>query len=368
MKILLMTTHLNSGGIASYLLNLSRGLVESGHEVHIIFSGGNQDYRFIKAGAQLKHLSIRTKSELSLRLYAALPYVQRYVLDNKIDIIHSQTRVTQVMGWWMKKITGVPYVATCHGFFKRRISRMVFPCWGDHAIAISDPVKTHLMKDFFVPEKNISLIESGISLQDFPVVTAELRDQNRRQLGFDKEPLVGIVARLSDVKGQDILIKAFQKVAQLKPNAKLLIVGRGREEIALKKMVDDFSLQNQIFFYPEVDRTYFYLSAMDVFVNPSRQEGLGISVIEAQASGIPTIASRVGGVTSLIEHGKTGYLVESQNVSELAERIIHVLDHPVEALKIAQAARESVERESSSHLMVNRTVEVYKKVLAEHGF
>lgn len=367
MKILLMTTHLNSGGIASYLLNLSRGLVQRGHEVHLIFSGGNQDYRFIKAGAQLKHLPIRTKSELSWRIYAALPYVKRYVQDNRIEIIHSQTRITQVMGWWLKKMDGVPYVATCHGFFKRRISRMVFPCWGDHAIAISEPVKVHLMKDFFIPEKRISLIESGISLQDFPVVTEELRQQNRRQLGFENEPLVGIVARLSDVKGQDVLIKAFQKVVKTIPEAKLLIVGRGREEVSFKKLVDDCKLQKHVFFYPEVDRTYFYLSALDVFVNPSRQEGLGLSVIEAQASGIPTVASRVGGVTSLIEHAKTGYLVESENVAGLAQMIIHVLEHRVEAHRVALAARQSVQRYSSSDLMVDRTVEVYQKVFSAHG-
>lgn len=367
MKILLMTTHLNSGGIASYLLNLSRGLVQRGHEVHLVFSGGNQDYRFIKAGAQLKHLPIRTKSELNWRIYAALPYVKRYVQENGIEIIHSQTRITQVMGWWIKRIVGVPYVATCHGFFKRRISRMVFPCWGDHAIAISAPVKEHLMKDFFIAEKNISLVESGISLEDFPIVTEELRRQNRSQLGFEDEPLVGIVARLSDVKGQDVLIKAFSKVIQKIPKAKLLIVGRGREEVAFKKLVEDCNLQEHVFFYPEVDRTYFYLSALDVFVNPSRQEGLGLSVIEAQAGGIPTIASRVGGVTSLIEHEKTGYLVESENVDELSRMIVHVLENRAKARQIAVTARKSVQKFSTADIMVDRTIDVYQKVLDAHG-
>jgi glycosyltransferase involved in cell wall biosynthesis len=367
MKILLMTTHLNSGGIASYLLNLSRGLVRRGHEVHIIFSGGNQDYRFIKAGAQLKHLPIRTKSELSWRIYAALPYVMRYVQDNKIDILHAQTRITQVMSWWIKRIENVPYVATCHGFFKRRVSRVIFPCWGDHAIAISDPVRRHLMKDFHVPEKKVTLIESGISLDDFPMVTDDLRRQNRQQLGFDDEPLVGIVARLSDVKGQDVLIKAFLKVIKKIPDAKLLIVGRGREEPAFKRLVEECKLQKQVFFYPEVDRTYFYLSAFDVFVNPSRQEGLGLSVIEAQASGIPTVASRVGGVTSLIEHGKTGYLVASENVNGLAEMLIYVLENPAEARGVARVARQSVQRYSSADIMVDRTLEVYAKLLESHG-
>ena len=96
------------------------------------------------------------------------------------------------------------------------------------------------------------------------------------------------------------------------PSANLLIAGQGPEEADLKKLTQDLSLTDHVHFKNTINQTQDLLPAFDVFVMPSLMEGLGLSVMEAQACGIPVVASRVGGLVDLIEDGKSGFLVACQ--------------------------------------------------------
>ncbi|MBF0522642.1 MAG: glycosyltransferase, partial [Candidatus Omnitrophica bacterium] len=183
MNILFLTTHLNSGGITSYLFTLSKGLIQRGNTVHIVSSGGNMEQEFVAMGAKSVILNIKTKSELDPKIYIALPRLKKYIRQNHIDIIHAQTRVTQVMANFLKQLTHVPYVTTCHGFFKPRLFRRIFPCWGDMAIAISPSVMEHLHNDFRRNPLEIALVRSGIDACWFSAIDENLRKQKRLSLG-----------------------------------------------------------------------------------------------------------------------------------------------------------------------------------------
>ena len=363
MNILILTTHLNSGGITSYLLTLSRGLVKDGHQVWIASSGGNMEKDFVAQGVNLKNLNIKTKSELSPKLYFALTPLKQLVKEEHIQIIHAQTRITQVLAYFLKRLTKTPYVTTCHGFFKPKFFRKMFSCWGDGTIAISQAVYDHLVQDFQVSKNKISLIGNGVNVNDFPYVDDRLRQLNRTKWNLNNDPTIGIIARLSDVKGQDILITAMKEVIQKIPKAKVLIVGEGKMDMMLKDLVNTLNLNEHVVFYPVVDKTVEMLSLFDIFVMPSRQEGLGISVMEAQASGLPVIASRVGGIPSLIEDGKTGLLFEPENVHELAAAIVRVIEDKTLAVQLGQQAREFIKANYSAQQMVERTIKFYKQFL-----
>lgn len=362
MRILFLTTHLNTGGITTYLMTLTKGLISRGCSVHIASSGGNMETTFTAKGARLINLNIRTKSELSPRLYLAMPHLKRYIKEQNIEIIHAQTRITQVMGRWLNSLSRVPYVSTCHGYFKPRLSRRIFPCWGDAMIAISPAVYEHLEHDFGVKREKIALISSGVDIDEFPMMDEGIKTVNRRRFGLGDEPLIGIVARLSDVKGQDILIKAMKIVIEKIPRAKLFIAGEGKWEAELKDLVRSLGLTHHVIFHPRVNQTAEILSMLDVFVMPSRSEGLGLSVMEAQACGLPVVTSRVGGIPSLIEDGKTGFLVEPENPGALAEALVKVLESPNLARRVGSAARKFVEEHCSSDKMVDKTLALYKGI------
>ena len=364
MNILFLTTHFNTGGITSYILTLAKELRKKNHNVYVVTSGGNMVVKLSPLGIGHLTLDIRTKSELSPKIYGNLGKLIRFIREKNIDIIHTHTRVTHVAGAILKRLTKKPQVTTCHGFFKPRLSRKLFPCWGDAVIAISEAVSEHLTEDFRLNRKKVFLIPNGIDLSDFPLIDEATKKQKRQAFNLCDEPVIGIIARLSDVKGHSILISAMQDVVAEIPRAVLLVVGEGKLEESLKKTVSELKLTNNIRFYPLVDKTTEVLPLLDVFVMPSLQEGLGLSVMEAQAMAIAVIGSRVGGIPSLIDDGKTGLLVTPGDTKALSRAIIELLRNKNKAREMGLAARKFIEREFSSDKMVEKTLDCYKQVLA----
>ena len=359
MNILFLTTHFNAGGITSYLLTLSKQFILKGHKVYICSSGGDQVATFTDMGGIHLLLKIKTKSECDLRIYFALGKVVDFIKKYEIDVLHAQTRITQVMGHLLHQWVQIPYLSTCHGFFKLRIGRRFFPCWGQSVIAISTAVKDHLEKDFFVSSQKIALIPNGIELDKFPYIQPEEKQKNRKMLGLSQGPILGIVARLSDVKGHAFLIKAMPEILNHFPDVKLLIVGEGKTEQSLKQIVKNLDLDKHIFFYPVNNQTYKFLSVVDIFIMPSLQEGLGLSVMEAQAAGLPVIGTRVGGLPMIIEHEKTGLLVEPQNSSQLAKAAIDLLKNQDKAKKLSKTASVFIRENFSAQSMSEQTLSVY---------
>lgn len=225
MKILFLTTHVNTGGITSYLLTMSRGLRKRGHHVWLVSSGGNREQDFRSMGVNVLTMDIKTKSVLSPKIYKSIKPLQKIIIDNNIEVIHAQTRVTQVMGQMLGHKTNRIFVTTCHGFFKPRFFRRLFPCWGDNTIAISPAVYQHLIDDFKVPSDRVSLIANGIDLDLYFQADDRQRLESRKEFNINNEPVIGIIARLSDVKGIDILISAMPEILTKLPDAKLLILG-----------------------------------------------------------------------------------------------------------------------------------------------
>jgi len=169
---------------------------------------------------------------------------------------------------------------------------------------------------------------------------------------------------LSDVKGHAVLIDAMPAVLARFPDARLLIVGEGKMEASLKKQAAGLGLEQRVIFLPSVNRTADILPMLDIFILPSLQEGLGLSAMEAQAAGVPVVASRVGGLASLIEDGRTGRLVEPRNSGQLAEAVLDLLEHPQDAEAMGRRARAFIEREYSAEQMARDTVKMYEKILS----
>jgi len=230
-------------------------------------------------------------------------------------------------------------------------------------IAISEPVAKHLAEDFRIDKQRIVLIHNGLDIRDFPFVDENIRQERRREFNIQGDPVIGIIARLSEVKGHRVLIKAMLAVVEKFPKAVLLIIGQGTMEASLRGLVRDLRLGTNVQFLPVVNKTTNVLGAMDIFVMPSLQEGLGLAVMEAQASGLPVVASRVGGLPSLIRHGETGLLVKPNDESELSPAILKLFGDRAKARAMGQAARKFIEQEFSVDEMAEDTLRLYEHLL-----
>ncbi|MDD5019195.1 MAG: glycosyltransferase family 4 protein [Candidatus Omnitrophica bacterium] len=365
MKILLLTNHLNLGGVSVYVYHLAALLSRKyGAKVFIGSRGGDLEKELPGAGVRHIRLPLTTKCEVSPKVFISALILKKLVKNEKIDVIHANTRVTQVLGDLVSVLTRRPMVSTCHGYFKRRLGRVLLPCWGRRVIAISDQVRDHLIYDFDVPDDRIDLVYNGIDPGRFIAHSAAETAGQRRFWGIDPGcRVVGHIGRLSSVKGQKDIVFAADRLRRKRPDLRWVIVGDGKEEKNLRRDIAARKLEGIVFLCPAVGDTSLALAAMDVFVMPSLQEGLGLSILEAQAQGTPVAASRVGGIPTVIEDGATGLLVPAQDPAALADAVEKLLDDRPFAQVLAVRARQRVAEKFTLDLMTQKTLEVYQSVL-----
>lgn len=366
MKVLLLTTHLNLGGIGIYTTSLARSLKASGDEVTIASSGGELVNDMKREGISHIEIPVNTSADIGLHTIAAYLKLLPVVNGKPIDIIHAQTRVTEIIAHMLSKKSKAAFVATCHGFFKRRFLRRIFPCWGDYTIAISDAVRQHLVCDFKVPKERVGIIYNGIDMERFKRL-ASARDKLhiKKEYGLTDHPVVGIISRLSGIKGHRYLIGAFAKALKRIPDIQLLIIGDGRTRYkkGLERQAELLGITQRVKFHCACKDTSIPLSVIDVFCHPSLQEGLGLSILEAMAMEVPVVASDVGGIYTLIKDRSNGLLVPPRDEEALSEAIISILSDKAKASAMAKLSKAAVKEKFTLEAMTKRVSELYKKAL-----
>lgn len=366
MNVLILTTHLNRGGISSYIISLARGLIKKGNNVYIGSSGGEAQELLRSYGAICIEIPVGTKCEVNPKLLAAFFKLRKIIKERNIEIIHAHTRVTQVLGALLSKFTPARYLSTCHGFFRRRFSRLIFPAWGQMTIAISQAVAEHLEADFKVNREAIAVIHNGIDYEKFLSTDNQDKENIKRSLNLPMAGrLAGMVARLSGVKGHTFFISAMPRVLKDCPDVNFLIVGDGRLKKELEREVKKLGVERSVFFMPTQTDLIKIFSILDCLVSPSVQEGLGLSILEAQAAGVPVVAFATGGIVSLIENERTGLLVKPLDVSALGETLIRLLRDGKLREKIIRDARSNVKENFNIERSVEATNNLYSKILEE---
>ncbi len=365
MKILQVTTHINIGGIANYILNLSESLKAKGYDVIIASSGGNLEGEFRALKIPHRRLNIDTKFEFSPKVIISAFRLADIIRKEKIDIIHAHTRVSQVCVFFASRMTGVPYVTTCHGYFKLR-ARKIFDTWGRRVIAISAAVKDHLKHDLGVGSDRISLIYSGVDIDKFSRYYSDSeKDEIKSDLGLKTGPVIGTIGRLSQVKGQRYLVQAMPYILERAADAQCIIVGSGEEAFALENLANALNVKNAVCFIPSNIDTAKFLSIMDVFVFPSVKEGLGMALLEAMAAGKACVASDIGGIRDIIQNDSCGMRVPVGDIKAIANSVIALLGDKNPAKQMGSNARRFVAEQFSLDAMRANVIQLYKEVLDE---
>ena len=357
MKILHFTTHLNHGGIASYIYNLSRALLERGEAVFVASSGGSFVSEFEKAGIRHFFVPIKTKSELSPKLWLAAFRLKNIINKEKIEVLHTHTRVTHCVGCQLSRRTSVSWLTTAHGYYKVRWGRKIFPAWGEKTIAISPAVKEHLLDEFKLPKEKVELIFTGVDLEKFSPGLDEKDKKMRQRFGLDSAVTVGMIGRFSPEKGHKVFLEA---IASLKrPDIKFVLVGSGGKRYpSVLSLPDDRRIIR--IEYLESSRA---LKLIDIFVQPSLQEGLGIAILEAMACGKAVVASRVGGIPSVINDEADGLLVNPGDSKGLARAIIRLAENEELRKFLGKAGRRKVEDNFDVRKMAQHIEKVYEELL-----
>ncbi len=364
MKVLQVSTHVNIGGIGNYVLSLSEALVKKGSSVIVASSGGVLEKEFGPLGIKACRIDIDTKNEFSPKVFWSAFAISRIIKGEKIDIIHAHSRVSQVASAIASKMTGTPYITTCHGYFKKRL-RGIIDTWGTKVIAISDAVRSHLIDDLGVSNDRIRLVYNGIDLARFAGKYSPVElDNIRSSLDLIKGPVIGTIGRLSSVKGQKYLVEAMADLVTHVPEIKAIIVGDGPEEENLTSLALSLDIEDGIRFITSNVNTLKFLSVMDVFVFPSLKEGLGLALLEAMAAGKACVASNVGGIADIIKDGSNGMLVEPGNWRSISDAVLQLLNNSALREKMGENARAIVRERFGMDRMINGITEVYREAIS----
>ncbi len=365
MRVLHVNTHMNIGGIGQYIVSLAKALKQKRIECFVASSGGELEAELVRLDIRHIRLDMKTKFEFGPKVFRAASRLARIIEDNKIDLIHAHTRVSQVAAYLASRRTGIPYVATCHGYFNAKLSRRLFDTWGEKVIAISEAVRAHLEKDFKVDPKRIEVIYNGIDLQRFSnIYSADQIARARRSLGIQRGNVIGTMGRLSSIKGQKFLIEAMKEIASKSKDTYCLMIGSGREEAALIDLSRALGLEERVIFtgaaYMDIP---LYLACMDIFVLPSIEEGLGLALLEAMSLGRPCVASATGGIKDIINDGVNGILTPVGDSHAIAKAVLKILHDKELAKDMSKSAKDFVRGRFSIEAMADNMIDLYRRAI-----
>jgi glycosyltransferase involved in cell wall biosynthesis len=213
--------------------------------------------------------------------------------------------------------------------------------FADHVIASSQAVASCMRA------KSIIVAYPGLNLRT-------------KARGIESTNVIGTVGRLSEEKGTQYLIRAMGFLRERIPELRLVVVGAGPQKAELEALVVALDLKSRVEFVGWQHDILSYLDSWDLFILPSLQEGFGVAAVEAMSSGLPVIASRVGGLEEVIIDGKTGWLVEPGNPEALSRQIHFVLGNHFERHQVAEAGRQFAIKHFSTETMVRKLRALYE--------
>jgi sugar transferase (PEP-CTERM/EpsH1 system associated) len=251
---------------------------------------------------------------------------------------------------------------------KQRLLRHVFRPFVDHYTVVSKDLATYLTQHLGIAAENVTQIYNGVDTARF-----FSRRGSRPAVGpagflEDDSLVVGTVGRVQPVKNQICLIRALIALRQERPELaqklRFVLLGDGPLLPELRRLIDEAGFARQSWLPGERDDVAEVMRAMDIFVLPSLAEGTCNTILEAMATGLPVIASRVGGNPELVNDGRTGRLVRAEDETAIGTAIADYLKSP--SLRCAHGieGRRTVEQRFSLISMVNSYMSVYDCVLS----
>jgi glycosyltransferase involved in cell wall biosynthesis len=388
-KVLHLITHLGVGGAQDNTLLTVKGHSRKRFEVHL---AAGQDYTdwmvrgraYADAFFLFPDLRRSVNPQVDIR---ALNQITDLLRKHQYHIVHTHSAKAGTLGRIAARRAKVPVIIhTFHSFgwqvartahtrpwqsYTSSIKEWFYILMERYAASLCDALitvcelnKQEAFDINLAPPEKFTTIYSGIDLNRFKVNVDRIEKCHSLGLLPDR-PIIGTIGRLSTQKAPLDFVTAAQTVLQQKPDVQFIMVGDGELASKVHQAIGDeqrikvFGFRSDI---PEI------LSIVDLFVLSSLWEGLGRSLTEAMIMGVPVTATAVDGVPELVTHQQTGLLSPPGDPARLAENIMWLLDHPEEARKMSECAKQRVIPTFSAERMVEQIEALYEHLLVEKGY
>jgi glycosyltransferase involved in cell wall biosynthesis len=383
-KALLLVTKSNWGGAQTYVYDLATALAARGTEV-VVALGGNgllveklkeQHIKVISLPGLTRDVEMLEDRSLlvdpraiyrSIRQeFSVMRSLITLIQEEKASVVHLNSSKMGGLGALAARLAGArTIVFTVHGWPHKE--PRAFPIktviWLISWITVALCQKIIVVSEndvreapVFFSRKKITLVRNGVAPS--PLLS---RSEAREKLTLPKDAKIILsIAELHRNKDIESAISAFAELGAQYPEWQYVVIGEGEERERLTEVIAHYSLQERVTLLGFRENARQYLLAADLFLLPSRKEGLPLTLLEAGLAGLPIIASRTGGIPEVVRHKDTGLLAPPHNPHALARALRTLLEHPEDAARYGHALKAYVEERFSKEGMLEGTFAVYR--------
>jgi len=347
-------------GAVIHCLQLSQELARRGHQVLVACRPGAWIERQL-AGGPIEVIP----SDLHRWPPDELSRMAAVIRQKSVDVVHTHMSRAHFFGVLLRWFSGVPCVATAH-------NRLLQLHWmfNDHVIAVSEATRRFQHRVNLVRNSRLTTIRNFIDDRHRRSVLPDRRAAVRAQLGVDaSSPLVGVVGAVIPRKGQVYLVRALPKILAACPTARFLLVGTmeftSEYVREVHAVADRLGVASRIVWTGHRDDVAEILAALDLFVLPSLEESLPLTILEAMACGLPVVATAVSGIPEVVRQNETGILVPPRDSDALADAIISLLGDPERRRQFGQAGQRVVKTHHSIETQVTAIEQALARVAGQ---
>ncbi len=356
MNILQVVPRLDVGGVETGTVDLAHALAERGHKPVIISSGGRLVAELEAAG--IKHYNLPVHKKSLITVLKMIPKVIKIIKDEDIEIVHARSRVPAWICFFASQKTNRAFITTCHGYYSTHFFSRIM-AKGKFVIIASEVIGRHMIEDFNVASERLCLIERSVNIERFKFRPPK----NKSKTEF----VIANIARLTPIKGHEYFLKAVAKLIRSVPHIKVWIIGESgsgksnyRQE--LEVLTRRLGVSHCVKFMGlRADVPKLLMRVNVLILSTVTQEAFGRVIIEAQASGVPVVATKVGGVVEIIKDQETGLLVPPKDPEAMSRAVLRLLKDSELSHTIAENAYKKVKQVYTLDRMVDKTLVVYKQ-------
>ena len=372
MKIVLLSRVIFLSGVTTHLISLSKGLIDRGHQVYIITAGpeNHESEVNVKLFQDLINIGVipiivpfpkknNNKYKYLLSLLYSLIYCKRVLDKYNFDIVHVHTPILSFIPKLLKR----KFIRTIH---TADLNLSILDCKADYEIVISKELYIEAMKKYNYSDGSIQLVHNGVS-RDFYQPQKNYKEilELKKIYNIQDKIVIGLIGTIRYIKGHDILINAISLLPDhIKSNLNIIFLGDGEKDFVIN-LLKEKKLSHLCTFLPFQNPLKIY-PLIDIKVLPSRLEGFPLATIEAMLMGCCVIRSNTQGATEQITHGKTGFIFENENYSELSNILLELIENKELRNQVSQAGQTYALEHFISDIMVDKTLTVYQKALREN--
>jgi len=369
-NLLHVTQYLAAGGLENLIVQLSQSMQCSKFNIQVLCLNSFDPYfknKLTTHGIKVHFINKRHKFDLSFMFRFS-----SFLRKEKIDIIHVHGGCYFYAAICGKLARVNKIIYTAHGMpimngLQISIEDTIFSIFVDRIVAVSEEIRNDFRSRWPFFRNKITLIINGVNTEVFKpnYNAAEIKAIKKRFNIPEKKIIIGTVGRLAKEKNYSMLIRAFNKcVTKNGSIAHLVFVGDGRQSHDLKELVTTLGLCPQVSFLGLQYDINNILPAMDVFALSSITEGTSISLLEAQACGIPAVVTNIGGNSNIIKHGYNGFLCDLDDYSDMARKFNMIIRDRELAKQMHFNALKTISTRFTFSTMANAYEELYLNLIA----